>query len=60
MAVTSLSTAAVGSEADAFPATSPACRAMSVTVKLVGSQGSVSLALERIPERVDNLRTRGS
>jgi hypothetical protein len=59
MAVTSLSTAAVGSEADAFPATSPAYRAMSVTVKLAGSQGSVSLVLVRIPERVD-LRTRGS
>jgi hypothetical protein len=34
---------------------------MSVTVKLAGSQGSVSLWLVRIPERVvDDLRTRGS
>ena len=33
---------------------------MSVTVKLAGSQGSVSLELVRLPERVDDLRTRGS
>jgi hypothetical protein len=33
---------------------------MSVTVKLAGSQGSVSLELVRIPEWVDDLRTLGS
>jgi hypothetical protein len=33
---------------------------MSVTVKLAGSQGSVSLSLVRIPSRVDDLGTRGS
>jgi hypothetical protein len=33
---------------------------MSVTVKLAGSQGSISLWLVRIPERVDDLGTRGS
>jgi hypothetical protein len=33
---------------------------MSVTVKLAGSQGSVSLWLVRIPERVDGPGTRES
>jgi hypothetical protein len=33
---------------------------MSVTVKSAGSQGSVSLWLVRVPERVDDLRTPGS
>jgi hypothetical protein len=33
---------------------------MSVTVQLAGAQGSVWLSLVRIPERVDDLRTRGS
>jgi hypothetical protein len=33
---------------------------MSVTMKLADSQGSVSLSVVRIPERVDDLRTRGS
>jgi hypothetical protein len=33
---------------------------MSVTVKFAGSQGSVSLSLVRMPERVDDLGIRGS
>jgi hypothetical protein len=33
---------------------------MSVTVKLADSQGSVSLSVVPIPERMDKLRTRGS